>query len=78
MMMVSCYGVKSIVIIYISKHSVPILVGYDPTVYITSESIGFVELNISVFSHPVTGIPRPFTLSVTTQDGTASMPEMIS
>ena len=43
--------------------------------YITSESIGFVVLNISVFSHPVVGTPRPFTLSVTTQDGTASMPE---
>ena len=52
-----------------------IQVGYDPTVYITSESIGFVVLNISVFSHPVTGTPRPFTLSVTTQDGTASMSE---
>ena len=32
-----------------------------------------VELNIFVFSHPNTGTPRPFTLSVTTQDGTASM-----
>ena len=52
-----------------------IRVAYDPTVYITSESIGFVVLNISVFSHPVTGTPRPFTLSVTTQDGTASMSE---
>ena len=50
--------------------SVPIEVGYHPMVYITSESIEFVVLNISVFSHPVTGTPRPFTLSVSTQDGT--------
>ena len=41
--------------------------------YETSESEGLVELNISVFSHPVTGAPRPFTLSVTTQDGTAGI-----
>ena len=32
-----------------------------------------VELNIFVFSHPVTGTPRPFTLSVSTIDGTAGM-----
>ena len=55
-----------------------IQVGYDPTVYITSESMGFVVLNISVFSHPVTGTPRPFNLSVTTQDGTARMPKNYS
>ena len=34
-------------------------------------------LNISVFSTPFTGTPRPFTLSVTTHDGTAGMSEMI-
>ena len=55
-----------------------IQVGYDPTVYTTSESMGFVVLNISVFSHPITGTPRPFTLSVTTQDGTAGMLKMIA
>ena len=32
-----------------------------------------VKLNIFVFSHPVTGTPRPFTLSVNTQDGTAGI-----
>ena len=53
--------------------SLGIEVGYDPTVYTTSEGEGMVELNIFVFSHPVTGTPRPFTLSVTTQDGTAGI-----
>ena len=53
--------------------SVLVRVGYDPTVYTTSEGEGMVELNIFVFSHPVTGAPRPFTLSVNTQDGTAGM-----
>ena len=50
-----------------------IQVGYDPTAYTTIEGEGMVELSISVFSHPVTGAPRPFTLSVSTQDGTAGM-----
>ena len=53
--------------------SLGIEVGYDLTLYTTSEGEGMVELNIFVFSHPVTGTPRPFTLSVTTQDGTAGM-----
>ena len=55
------------------KHSELIQVGYNPTVYTTSESEGMVELNIFVFSHPVDGTPRPFTLSVNTLDGTAGM-----
>ena len=55
----------------ISSYIDPIQVGYDPTVYTTSEGEGMVELNIFVFSHPVTGAPRPFTLSVSTIDGTA-------
>ena len=50
-----------------------IQVGYDPTLYVTSEGEGMVELNIFVFSHPVTGTPRPFTLSVNSQNGTAGM-----
>ena len=48
-------------------------VGYHPTVYTTSEGEGMVELNIFVFIHPVAGAPRPFSLSVTTQDGTAGV-----
>ena len=55
------------------KHLELIQVGYDPTVYVTSESQGYVDLNIFVFSHPVDGAPRPFTLSVTTSDGRAGM-----
>ena len=50
-----------------------IVVGYDPTAYTTSEGEGRVVLNITVFSHPVRGTPRPFTLSVTTTDGSAGM-----
>ena len=53
--------------------SLGIELGYDPTVYTTSEGEGMVKLNIFVLSHPVTGTPRPFTLSVTTQDGTAGI-----
>ena len=41
--------------------------------YTASEGEGMVELNIFVFSHPATGTPRPFTLSVSTQDGTAGI-----
>ena len=47
-------------------------VGYDPQQYMTSEGDGNVILSIRVFSHPG-GAPRPFTLVVNTQDGTASM-----
>ena len=57
----------------ILQYSELVHVGYDPTVYTTSEGEGMVELNISVFSHPVTGTPRPFTLSVTTHDSTAGI-----
>ena len=31
------------------------------------------ELNVFVFSHPVDGTPRPFTLSVDTLDGIAGI-----
>ena len=48
-----------------------IRVGYEPIVYTTTEGIGKVELNIAVLSHPISGSPRPFTISVTTQDGSA-------
>ena len=50
----------------------PITVGYDPDSYVTTETYGSVTLNIKVFSNPG-GAPRPFTLVVNTQDGTASM-----
>ena len=64
------YWVLAIKNISSQKHVFPdpIEVGYDPTVYTTSEGEGMVELNIFVFSHPVTGAPRPFNLSVNTID----------
>ena len=47
-------------------------VGYDPDTYATTESDGSVTLTIRVFSHPG-GAPRPFTLAVNIEDGSASM-----
>ena len=47
-------------------------IGYDPDSYVTNESAGSVDLTIRVFSHPG-GAPRPFSLLVNTEDGTASM-----
>ena len=55
--------------------SEPIEVGYDPVSYVTTESTGFVDLTIRVFSHPG-GSPRPFSLAINTEDGTASMPQI--
>ena len=52
--------------------SEPIEVGYDPVSYVTTEITGFVDLTIKVFSHPG-GSPRPFSLSINTEDGTTSM-----
>ena len=49
-----------------------IRVGYSVNIT-TMEGEGMVNLTIQVFSHPVDGAPRPFTLSVSTQDGTAGM-----
>ena len=39
--------------------------------YETSESEGMVVLNIRIFEPTSGGAPRPFTLSVSTQEGTA-------
>ena len=47
-------------------------VGYDPVSYVTTETAGFVDLIIRVFSHPG-GTPRPFSLAINTEDGTASI-----
>ena len=51
---------------------VPIAVGYEFTVYTTTETQGSVVLCAIVFDPPF-GAPRPFNLTATTQDGTASM-----
>ena len=48
-------------------------VGYGFTTYQTSESIGFVRLSITVVNPSSGGAPRPFTLSVSTRDGTAGI-----
>ncbi|CAI8013538.1 hypothetical protein GBAR_LOCUS8570 [Geodia barretti] len=50
----------------------PITVGYNPATYMTTETSGSVTLTVRVFSHPG-GAPRPFTLVVNTQDGTATV-----
>ena len=47
-------------------------VGYDPVSYVTTETDGFVDLIIRVFSNPG-GSPRPFSLSINTEEGNASM-----
>ena len=59
--------------------SVPIVVGFESTVYTTSESEGMVELSVVLPQTvlPVTdpsmgGAPRPFSLLLSTKDGTAS------
>ena len=52
-----------------------IKVGYDPDLYVATENAGSVYLTIRVFSHPG-GTPRPFSLLVNTEDGTASMSDL--
>ena len=47
-----------------------ITVGYERTVYTTTEGQGMVELCAVVISHPG-GAPGAFTISATTRDGTA-------
>ena len=56
-----------------SFHAVLIEVGYELTLYVTSEGQGAVNLSIIIFNPPTGRAPRPFTLSVSTEDGTASM-----
>ena len=50
-----------------------IIVGYEFTVYTTSEGQGMVELSVIIFNPSSGGAPRPFTLSVNTEDGTAGI-----
>ena len=61
----------SIIIMTFIGHSEPIEVGYDPVSYVTTDTAGFVDLIIRVFSHPG-GSPRPFSLAINTQDDSAS------
>ena len=48
-------------------------VGFQRTVYTTSERQGEVELCAVIFDPPTGGAPRDFSLSVFTSDGTAGM-----
>ena len=50
-----------------------ITVGYELTTYTTYEGQGSLELSITVFNFPTDGAPQPFTLSVSTEDGSAGM-----
>ena len=50
-----------------------ITVGYEFTVYTTSEGRGMVELSVIISNPPSGGASRPFVLSVNTQDGTAGI-----
>ena len=54
-------------------HLGPITVGYEFTMYTTSEGEGSVEL-CAVIYEPITGVaPRDFVISSTTSSGTAGM-----
>ena len=53
--------------------SVLIQVGYEMNKYITTEGGGEVNLSIVIFDPPSALVPRPFTLSVSTSDGTAGI-----
>ena len=53
-------------------HSGPITVGYERTVYTTTEGDGSVTL-CAIVTEPATGgAPRPFIIAATTSDDTAS------
>ena len=62
---------------YVHKYSPIIMYGLGLFFVVLTRTTMFtttmVELDIFVFSHPVTGAPQPFTLSVSTQDGTAGL-----
>ena len=50
---------------------VVITVGYELTTYTISEDQGAVNLSVIIFAPPTGGAPRPFSLSVSTGDGSA-------
>ena len=53
--------------------SEPFQVGYSTFVHFGTEKNGGISLTIRLSSHLSAGAPRPFNLSVSTVDGTASM-----
>ena len=50
-----------------------IAVGYNSTMYTTSESEGVVELTVAILYPPSGRAPRPFTVLTSTEDATAGM-----
>ena len=50
-----------------------ITVGFSATLYTTSEDQGSVEISIIISEPTSGGAPRPFSLSLTTQDNTAGV-----
>ena len=54
-----------------SFSTVPITVGYGFTIYTTSEGQGMVELSVIISNPPSGGAPRPFNLTVNTENDTA-------
>ena len=53
--------------------TVNVTVGYEFTVYTTSEGQGMVELSVIIVDPPTGGAPQPFTISVSTKDGSAGI-----
>ena len=53
-----------------------IIVGFSPTVYITTESEGIVELSVQITTPLSGGAPRAFSLSLTSENGIASLSSM--
>ena len=49
--------------------SVPIVVGFENATYTGSESDEMVQLSIVVTDPPLEGAPRPFSLSLSTDEG---------
>ena len=58
--------------LHVSFILVQINVGYEFSVYTTTEVTGVVTLCVVVVNFPG-GSPSPFTINVTTEDGTAGM-----
>ena len=51
-----------------------ITVGFSATLYTTSEDQGSVEISIIISEPSSGGAPRPFSLSLSTQNNTAGIP----
>ena len=61
--------------LHVSFVLVPIEVGYEFSVYTTTEGTGVVTLCAVIMNFPG-GSPRPFTINATTEDGSAGMSQI--